>query len=64
MHLREKHGVDITSLSYIPGGKIDKYLGYLNFFFIRETNSIREVYIFKLIFVLLYLSVDYYREEV
>lgn len=43
MHLKEKHGVDITSLSYIPGGKIDKYLGYLNFFFIRETNSIREV---------------------
>jgi hypothetical protein len=34
--------VDITPLSYVPGGKIDKYLGNLNFFFIRESTSVRE----------------------
>lgn len=39
---RGKYGVDITPLSYIPGGIIEKYLGNLNFFFIRETTSIRE----------------------
>lgn len=39
---RERHGVDITPLSYVPGAKIEKYLGNLNFFFIRETTSIRE----------------------
>ncbi|XP_063929582.1 C2 domain-containing protein 5 isoform X2 [Zophobas morio] len=39
---RERHGVDITPLSYVPGGKIEHYLGNLNFFFIRETTSIRE----------------------
>ncbi|XP_065165610.1 uncharacterized protein [Atheta coriaria] len=39
---RERHGVDITPLSYVPGGKIEKYLGNLNFFFIRETTSLRE----------------------
>ncbi|CAG7826260.1 unnamed protein product [Allacma fusca] len=35
--------IEITPLSHIPGGKIDSYLGNLNFFFIRETTSIREV---------------------
>ncbi|XP_036325375.1 uncharacterized protein LOC118738536 isoform X2 [Rhagoletis pomonella] len=40
--LRDRYGVDITPLSFIPGGRIDKYLGNLNFFFIRETTSIRE----------------------
>nr|XP_015835897.1 PREDICTED: C2 domain-containing protein 5 isoform X1 [Tribolium castaneum] len=39
---KERHGVDITPLSYVPGGKIEHYLGNLNFFFIRETTSIRE----------------------
>ncbi|CAH0562674.1 unnamed protein product [Brassicogethes aeneus] len=39
---KERHGVDITPLSYVPGGKIERYLGNLNFFFIRETTSIRE----------------------
>ncbi|KAG5865038.1 hypothetical protein JTB14_023850 [Gonioctena quinquepunctata] len=39
---KERHGVDITPLSYVPGASIDKYLGNLNFFFIRETTSIRE----------------------
>ncbi|XP_020713746.1 C2 domain-containing protein 5 isoform X2 [Ceratitis capitata] len=40
--LRDRYGVDITPLSFIPGGRIEKYLGNLNFFFIRETTSIRE----------------------
>lgn len=40
--LRGRYGVDITPLSYVPGGKIEKYLGNLNFFFIRESTSIRE----------------------
>ncbi|KAF5300394.1 hypothetical protein FQR65_LT01015 [Abscondita terminalis] len=39
---QERHTIDITPLSYVPGGKIDRYLGNLNFFFIRETTSIRE----------------------
>lgn len=47
---RERHGVDITPLSYVPGAKIEKYLGNLNFFFIRETTSIREVAIFTSVF--------------
>ncbi|XP_075146094.1 C2 domain-containing protein 5 isoform X1 [Haematobia irritans] len=38
----ERSGVDITPMSFIPGGKIEKYLGNLNFFFIRESTSIRE----------------------
>lgn len=40
--MKDGYGVDITTLSYIPGGKIEKYLGNLNFFFIRECTSIRE----------------------
>ncbi|XP_037944747.1 C2 domain-containing protein 5 isoform X2 [Teleopsis dalmanni] len=40
--LRDRYGVDITPLSFIPGAKIEKYLGNLNFFFIRESTSIRE----------------------
>ncbi|KAJ8923546.1 hypothetical protein NQ315_010124 [Exocentrus adspersus] len=39
---RDRFGVDITPLSYVPGGVIERYLGNLNFFFIRETTSIRE----------------------
>ncbi|KAK9890127.1 hypothetical protein WA026_008936 [Henosepilachna vigintioctopunctata] len=39
---RERYGVDITPLTYIPGGKIEKYLGNLNLFLVRETTSIRE----------------------
>ena len=39
---RERYGVDITPLSYVPGGKIERYLGNLNFFFIRESTAIRE----------------------
>jgi hypothetical protein len=33
----------MTPLSYVPGGKIERYLGNLNFFFIRESTCIREV---------------------
>ncbi|XP_023035590.1 C2 domain-containing protein 5 isoform X2 [Drosophila willistoni] len=40
--LRDRFGVDLTPLSFIPGGRIEKYLGNLNFFFIRESTSIRE----------------------
>ncbi|ODN03834.1 C2 domain-containing protein 5 [Orchesella cincta] len=39
---RPKFVVEITPLAYIPGARIEKYLGNLNFFFIRETTSIRE----------------------
>ncbi|XP_023709422.1 C2 domain-containing protein 5 isoform X2 [Cryptotermes secundus] len=39
---RERYGVDMTPLSYVPGGKIERYLGNLNFFFIRESTCIRE----------------------
>lgn len=34
--------VDITPLSWVPSGKIEKYLGNLNFSFIRETQNVRE----------------------
>jgi hypothetical protein len=40
---REPEGIVITPQSYIPGAKIEKYLGNLNFFLIRETSSLREV---------------------
>ncbi|KAG4065214.1 hypothetical protein HA402_007611 [Bradysia odoriphaga] len=40
--LRERFGVDLTPLCYVPGGKIDKYLGNLDFFFIRESTSVKE----------------------
>ncbi|KAG7167122.1 C2 domain-containing protein 5-like [Homarus americanus] len=39
---RERYGVEITPLSYIPGARIDCHLGNLNFFFIRESTSIKE----------------------
>ncbi|KAK6636917.1 hypothetical protein RUM43_010581 [Polyplax serrata] len=39
---RGRYGVDITPLPYVPGGKIERYLGNLNFFFIRESTCIRE----------------------
>ncbi|KAL1131884.1 hypothetical protein AAG570_011495 [Ranatra chinensis] len=38
----QRYGVDVTPLSYIPGGRILCYLGNLNFFFIRESTCIRE----------------------
>ncbi|XP_076063001.1 C2 domain-containing protein 5 [Oratosquilla oratoria] len=38
----ERYGVEITPLSYIPGARLDRHLGNLNFFFIRESTSIKE----------------------
>lgn len=35
-------GIDISTLTAIPGCKIEKYLGNLNFFFIRESTSVKE----------------------
>ena len=35
--------INLTPLSYVPGARIEKYLGNLNFFLIRETSSLREV---------------------
>lgn len=40
--MAERYGIEISPLGYVPGGKIEKYLGNLNFFFIRESTSIRE----------------------
>ncbi|XP_071807193.1 C2 domain-containing protein 5-like isoform X1 [Asterias amurensis] len=34
--------VEITPMSTIPGGIIDRYLGYINLFFVRESMSVRE----------------------
>lgn len=34
--------IDISPLSYVPSGRIEKYLGNLNFSFIRETQNVRE----------------------
>lgn len=36
------HGIDLSSLSHIPGLKIENYLGNLNYFFIRESTTLRE----------------------
>ena len=36
-------GINITPSPYVPGASIDNHLGYLNFFFIRESSNIREV---------------------
>jgi len=51
--------IEITTLSHIPGQRIEKYLGNLNFFFIRETTSIKEVYdvfLFQKVFVIITLK--------
>eukprot|EP00095_Tigriopus_kingsejongensis_P005187 maker-scaffold321_size207582-snap-gene-1.29 protein:Tk05187 transcript:maker-scaffold321_size207582-snap-gene-1.29-mRNA-1 annotation:"c2 domain-containing protein 5 isoform x2" len=38
------HGsILLTPSSFVPGARIDKYLGNLNFFIIRESSSLREV---------------------
>ncbi|XP_055610294.1 C2 domain-containing protein 5 isoform X2 [Uranotaenia lowii] len=42
MSLNERFGIEITPLTYVPGGKIEKYLGNLNFFFIRESTAVKE----------------------
>ena len=41
---RLRHGIELTPLPYVPGGRIEHYLGHLNFFIIRETTSVREVH--------------------
>jgi len=38
----EHYGIELTPLSYIPGANVDNYFGNLDFFFIRESTSIRE----------------------
>lgn len=43
VEMAQNHAIVLTPLSYVPGAKIDKYLGNLNFFLIRETSSLREV---------------------
>ncbi|XP_048766244.1 C2 domain-containing protein 5-like isoform X2 [Ostrea edulis] len=40
---KHKNWVELTPLPYIPGFKIERYLGNYNFFFIRESTSLREV---------------------
>jgi hypothetical protein len=37
-----KNFIDISPLSYVPGAKVEKYLGNLNFCFIRETSNARD----------------------
>ena len=38
-------GVELTPLPVVIGGKIVKYLGNYNFFLIRESTSVKEVFI-------------------
>lgn len=57
MPLKGRYGVDITPLSYLPGGRIERYLGNLNFFFIRESTSIREVNINILVHEYIYIYI-------
>lgn len=47
----DKFTINLTPLSYVPGAKIEKYLGSLNFFLIRETSSLREVREIKICFI-------------
>lgn len=42
MTIKNDRFVDISPLSWVPGGKIEKYLGNLNFFFIRESTNVRD----------------------
>lgn len=40
---KQRVGIELTPLPYIPRGRIERYLGHYNFFFIRETSSLREI---------------------
>ncbi|XP_071100395.1 C2 domain-containing protein 5-like [Haliotis cracherodii] len=40
--MRHPNGVELSPLPIVAGGKIEKYLGNYNFFFIRESTSVRE----------------------
>ncbi|XP_023232164.1 C2 domain-containing protein 5-like [Centruroides sculpturatus] len=51
---REYFGIEMTPLSHVPSGKIERYMGNLDFFFIRESTSVREVsnmFMLKLILI-------------
>lgn len=37
-----KNDVEITNLSYVPNARIDRYLGLVNLFLIRESTQIKE----------------------
>jgi len=41
------NGIEVTTLPYIPGTRIERYIGSYNFFFIRETSSVKEVGLHK-----------------
>eukprot|EP00088_Acartia_fossae_P069010 TRINITY_DN8898_c0_g1_i1.p1 TRINITY_DN8898_c0_g1~~TRINITY_DN8898_c0_g1_i1.p1 ORF type:complete len:322 (+),score=45.13 TRINITY_DN8898_c0_g1_i1:70-966(+) len=40
---RDVYGINVTPLPFVPAANIDQHLGHLNFFFIRETMSVREL---------------------
>jgi len=40
---KEVFGINVTPLPFVPGARIDKHLGNLNFFYIRESTSVREL---------------------
>lgn len=42
MESKAQEGIVLTPQSFVCGGRIEKYLGNLNFFLIRETSSLRE----------------------
>ncbi|XP_059179627.1 C2 domain-containing protein 5-like [Physella acuta] len=35
-------GIELTPMNVVYNGRIDKYLGYYNFFFIRESTAVKE----------------------
>ncbi|XP_052800136.1 C2 domain-containing protein 5-like isoform X3 [Mya arenaria] len=37
------NSIEITPMTYVPGSRIERYIGSYNFFFIRETSSLKEV---------------------
>jgi len=39
---KDVFGINITPLPFVPGARVDHHLGNLNFFFIRESTSVRE----------------------
>ena len=42
MESKAQEGIVLTPQSFVCGARIEKYLGNLNFFLIRETSSLRE----------------------
>jgi hypothetical protein len=43
VNVQGNFGINVTSMPFVPGARIEHHMGNLNFFFIRETTSIREV---------------------